>query len=103
MKTINIENSILEVDTTTKFNKQIKKISKQGKDVEKIIKVVEKLANNKKLERKYKDHQLLDDKIYKGCRECHIEPDWLLIYKIQEDKLILLLFVTGSHSELFNK
>ena len=45
----------------------------------------------------------MDDKTYKGCYECHITPDWLLIYNIEDSELILLLFATGSHSELFNK
>ena len=65
--------------------------------------IVEKLANNKPLEKKYKDHSLENDKTYKDCRECHISPDWLLIYKQKKDTLVLVLFATGSHSELFNK
>lgn len=83
---IDIENTIYTVDTTNKFNKQLKKIFKQGKDIEKLIYVVECLANKKTLASKYKDHQLIDDKNYKNCRECHIESDWLLIYKY-EDKI----------------
>ena len=103
MKTINLENSIYEVETTSKFNKQLKKMFKQGKDIEKLISVVEKLANNESLDFKFKDHQLINDKTYKDCRECHIEPDWLLIYKYKCESLILVLFSTGSHNELFNK
>ena len=83
---IDIENTIYTVDTTNKFNKQLKKIFKQGKDIEKLIYVVECLANKEILEEKYRDHQLIDDKNYKNCRECHIESDWLLIYKY-EDKI----------------
>ena len=83
---IDIENTIYTVDTTNKFNKQLKKIFKQGKDIEKLIYVVECLVNKKTLASKYKDHQLIDDKNYKNCRECHIESDWLLIYKY-EDKI----------------
>ena len=60
------------------------------------------MANKEQLDAKYKDHQLINDKTYKDCRECHLDPDWLLIYKYKEDKLKLVLFVTGSHSELFN-
>ena len=48
------------------------------------------------------DGTLLNDKKYKDCKECHIEPDWLLVYQIKDSELILLLFATGSHSELFN-
>ena len=83
---IDIENTIYTVDTTNKFNKQLKKVFKQGKDIEKLIYVVECLVNKKTLASKYKDHQLIDDKNYKNCRECHIESDWLLIYKY-EDKI----------------
>lgn len=87
------------VDFTTQFKKDIKLAKKQGKDTEKIFEVVEKLANDEILEAKYKDHCLTGD--YKDCRECHIEPDWLLIYKKYESELILMLVRTGSHSDLF--
>ena len=90
-----------KIDYSNKFKKQYKKIKKQGKDLNKLFFVIEKLANGEKLDEKYRDHLLKDDKIFKNCHECHIEPDWLLVYKIQEDQLILLLFATGSHSELF--
>ena len=53
------------------------------------------------LEPKYRDHKLYDNKKFKDCRECHIEPNWLLIYKTDNNQLILLLVETGSHSELF--
>ena len=87
------------VDFTTQFKKDIKLAKKQGKDTDKIFEVVEKLANDEVLEAKYKDHCLTGD--YKDCRECHIEPDWLLIYKKYESELILMLVRTGSHSNLF--
>ena len=87
------------VDLTTQFKKDIKLAKKQGKDTDKIFEVVEKLANDEVLEAKYKDHCLTGD--YKDCRECHIEPDWLLIYKKYESELILMLVRTGSHSDLF--
>ena len=61
--------------------------------------VIEKIANRERLEPKYRDHQLLG---YKKCyRECHIKPDWLLIYKYYENELVLLIVATGSHSEVF--
>ena len=99
----NSTKTLYKVDTTTKFNKQLRKMVKQGKDIEKLITVVEKLANNEILDSKYKDHQLINNNIYKDCKECHIEPNWLLIYKYKKDTLILILFATGSHSELFIK
>lgn len=92
-----------EIHYTTKFKKQYKKISKQNKDLNKLKFIVKSLANGDILEEKYKDHNLVNDKYFEDCRECHIEPDWLLIYKYTGDKLILLLVETGSHSELFKK
>ena len=100
---INSNDSKFEVLSTSKFDKQLRKIIKQGKDIEKIISVVEKLANGIKLEYNYKDHQLINNKRFKNCRECHIEPDWLLVYKCDNEKLILILAETGSHSELFKR
>ncbi len=85
------------------FKKGYKKIKKQGKDLNKLYTVIETLANGEILASKYKDHSLINDKYYKNCRECHIEPDWLLIYKYNKDELILFIVETGSHSELFNK
>lgn len=90
------------VKYTSIFKKQLKKIIKQGKDVDKLFNVVDMLANDIILDVKYKDHSLLDNKYYKKCRECHIEPDWLLIYKYENDSLILFLVSTGSHSDLLN-
>lgn len=89
------------IDRTSEFKKQFKKVVKQGKNINKFLEVLEKLANGKKLENGYKDHRLINDKYYKNCRECHIEPDLLLIYQYQNTKLILLLIGIGSHSELF--
>ena len=91
------------IDFTTNFKKQYKKIKKQGKDLNKLHKVIEQLANGEELEIKYKNHNFINNKIYKNCKECHIEPDWLLVYQIIDSELILLLFATGSHSELFDK
>lgn len=61
--------------------------------------MIEKLSNGEALEAKYRDHSLSGN--YKGCRECHIEPDWLLIYEIDDGILVLMLYRVGSHSELF--
>ena len=89
------------VDTTSDFKKDYKKVIKQGKKLEKIKTVIDKLACGEKIDSKYKDHKLNDSKKYKNCRELHIEPDWLLVYRIIENELILLLLDTGSHSDLF--
>lgn len=88
-----------EVKFTAQFKRDLKLAKKQGKDIEKLFAVVEKLANGEALEVKFRDHDLSGD--YKGCRECHIEPDWLLIYEVVNDVLVLMLYRVGSHSELF--
>ncbi|MCI0613267.1 type II toxin-antitoxin system YafQ family toxin [bacterium] len=82
---------------TSHFKKDYKKILKQGKDESKFEALIAKLINNEILEDKYKDHKLSGQ--FKNCRECHIEPDWLVIYKITDLEIILIR--TGSHSELF--
>ena len=88
-----------EVRFTNQFKKDIKLAQKQGKDLDKLFAVVDTLASGGTLELKYRDHDLSGD--YKGCRECHIEPDWLLIYEIDNGLLILVLNRVGSHSDLF--
>ncbi len=98
---INIDNTICEIKTTTKFDKQLRKIAKQNKNIEELIIVISKLANFEILEAKYRNHYLINDKTYKDCLECHINPDWLLIYKYEKNNLVLILFATGSHSDLF--
>lgn len=97
-----LKNTKYKVDVTSNFKNNYKKISKQNKDKAKLKEVIEKLANKEPLEPKYRDHQLISNKTYKDCRECHLEGDWLLIYKYKEATLILLLFATCSHGELFN-
>ncbi len=89
-----------EIERTPQFKKDYKLAEKQGLDLNKLKEVITLLANGEPLPPKNKDHQLKGN--YKGHRECHIEPDWLLIYKIQDDMLILTLVRTGSHSKLFN-
>lgn len=96
-------NTKCKIDYTSDFKKQLKKIVKQGKDINLLLEVVTRLANYEELEQKYKNHHLTNDKIYKNCMECHIKPDWLLVYKYINNNLVLLLIVTGSHSDLFNK
>ena len=87
-----------KIDFSKKFRKEYKKAIKQGY-AKKVDSIIEKLANNEPLEPKHKDHALKGE--YIGYRECHIEPDLLLIYKKQEDILVLVCFRLGSHSELF--
>jgi len=89
----------LNLHYTTQFKKDYKKIKKQKKDLSRLRFVIEKLATGQLLEPNYKDHQLSGG--WKGHRDCHIEPDWLLIYRVSADDLYLER--TGSHSELFKK
>lgn len=84
---------------TTKFQKDLKRIEKRGYNISLLTEVIKKLANGEQLPEKNKDHNLFGE--YSGCRECHITPDWLLIYEIADDELILYLTRTGTHSDLF--
>lgn len=90
-----------DVQYSAQFKKSLKKIIKQGKDIDKLLDIVDKLANKEELESRFKNHKLIKDKYYVDCYECHIEPDWLLVYKYNENELILLLVNKGSHSEVF--
>lgn len=90
-----------EVKFTTQFKKDLKLAKKQNKDLDKLFEVIQLLANGETLDLKYKDHDLFGN--YKGTRECHIEPDWLLVYEYQNDVLVLMLYRLGTHSELFKK
>lgn len=88
-----------EIRFTTRFKKDLKQVEKQGKNLNKLYDIIQKLADKTPLEAKYRDHDLQGE--YAGCRECHIEPDWLLIYEYFNDILVLSLTRTGSHSDLF--
>jgi addiction module toxin, relE/stbE family len=90
---------IYSIRTTNQFRKSLKRMSKRGYNLDLLDNVVNILAKGKKLPKKNKDHYLKGN--YIGHRECHITPDWLLIYKITEKDLILLLTNTGSHNDLF--
>lgn len=88
-----------KIKFTSRFKKDLKQAKKQGKDIEELFDVIEKIAKDETLDEKYRDHSLIGN--YKGTRECHIEPDFLLIYEKTEEFLILSLVRTGSHSDLF--
>ena len=90
---------MLEIITTSAFDRDYKKKKKRGYNLKLLQEVVEKLANEEVLPDKYRNHQLIGN--YVGYMECHIRPDWLLIYKIEKNKLILTLSRTGTHSDLF--
>lgn len=84
---------------TTKFKRDVKLLKKRGYDLALLETVVDTLASGQDLAEKYRDHALVGN--YVRCRECHITPDWLLIYELAEGELILYLTRTGTHSDLF--
>ena len=90
-----------EVKFTNQFKKDLKLAKKQNKDLDKLFEVVNILTDGGTLDARYRDHDLSGS--YKGTRECHIEPDWLLVYEIRDEVLVLMLYRLGTHSELFKK
>jgi len=83
---------------TTQFKKDLRRMARRGRNLSLLEAVVERLACGETLEPKYRDHALSGNR--KGYRDCHIQPDWILIYKIEENILTLVLSETGSHSDL---
>lgn len=90
---------MLTIKYHTMFKKDFKKIKKRGYDISRLEKIVELLANEVPLPEQFKDHNLSGN--YNGFRECHIAPDWLLIYQVNNNELVLVLSRTGSHIDLF--
>lgn len=92
---------MLRIEFTGQFKKDYKLAVKRGCDPSELEAVITLLANELPLPKKYRDHALMNSRNYVDMRECHIEPDWLLIYKVFQGTLILRLIRTGSHSDLF--
>lgn len=88
-----------EIEMSTRFKKDYKIVKKRGYDLSLLKTVINILASGEQLPEKYCDHSLAGD--YIGYRECHITPDWLLVYRIEKNLLILGLTRTGTHSDLF--
>jgi len=88
---------MLKPSYTKQFDRDLKRVLKRGKDKEKIKHIISRLINEERLEPKYRDHKLVGN--YEGRRECHIESDWLLIYKLEKEEIIFER--TGTHSDLF--
>lgn len=88
-----------QIEISTRFKRDYKLAQKRGYDMSLLKEVIDILACGKQLPQKYCDHFLSGD--YNGYRECHIQPDWLLIYRIEKDLLILGLIRTGTHNDLF--
>ena len=87
------------VKPTTKFQRDLKRVQKRGYDISLLTAIIKKLAAGDQLPEKYRDHELSGN--FAGCRECHVTPDWLLVYEIADRDLILYLTRTGTHSDLF--
>ena len=83
---------------TKKFDKHVKRAKKRGKDMKKLRDIMSRLINEKPLMIKHRDHKLVG--ALHDCRECHIEPDWLLVYRIQEKEIYFV--GTGTHADLFS-
>lgn len=92
---------MLRLEFTGQFKRDYKLAVKRGCDPKKLEEVVSILCREETLPRSYRDHALTNSRNYKGMRECHIEPDWLLVYQVLQETLILKLIRTGSHSDLF--
>ena len=90
---------MLRIVASKRFKKDLKLASKRGLNLDLLRQVVDTLAAEEPLGRQYRDHELIGD--YTGFRECHIQADWLLIYRVEAQELELFLFRTGSHSDLF--
>lgn len=90
---------MLTIVPSNRFKKDLKLAKKRGCNIQRLRDVVNTLAREEKLDEKYRDHGLTGD--FNGFRECHIEPDWLLVYRVERDALELFLFRTGTHSDIF--
>ena len=90
---------MLNIEFTNRMKHDVKIMKKRGKDMNKLIEILDLLAAQEDMPKKYHDHQLVGK--WSDFRECHIEPDWLLIYRIFENELILLATATGTHADLF--
>ncbi len=92
---------MLKPEFSGQFKRDYKLAIKRNCDPRKLQLVIEMLCKEQPLPEAYRDHNLVNSRDYKGMRECHIEPDWLLVYKIYQEDSLLKLIRTGSHSDLF--
>ena len=91
---------MLEVVLSNQFRRDLKRAVRRGRDIALLEKIVNNLAERRPLPESNRDHSLTGN--WSGYRECHIQPDWLLIYKVSDDELLLLLMRTGTHADLFD-
>ena len=88
-----------QIHFTNKMKKDVRRMQKRGKNIDKLLDVLDSLANERPLSKSANDHQLSGN--MSDFRECHIEPDWLLVYRLENNELILIATETGTHSDLF--
>ena len=91
---------MLQLETTGQFRKDYKRVKKRGYDMSLLENVIQTLLEERPLAERYCDHSLVGN--YTGFRECHVLPDWLLVYTIKQEMLVLTVSRTGTHSDLFN-
>lgn len=91
----------LKLTLTSQFKKDYKRAKKRGLNMQELQVVIDKLCAGEPLDERFRDHALAGN--YAGFRECHVRPDWLLVYAIDENKLILTASHTGTHADLFNE
>lgn len=92
---------MLKPEFSGQFKKDYKLALKRGCDPKKLERVITLLCQEEQLPVSYRDHALVNSRNYKNVRECHIQSDWLLVYRIVQDRLVLQLLRTGTHSDLF--
>ena len=97
----NLENTIYAIDVTNKFEKSVKKSYARNLDLDVLLDVLHKLAKGEALDKKHRTHELKGNLV--GIMECHVQPDWLLLWKQDGEQLILLLLDLGTHSDLYGK
>lgn len=91
---------MLEIEYTNRFKKDLKLAKRRNRNLDLLGKLIEKIQKQEKIELKYKDHSLSNN--WDGHRELHIEPDWLLIYKLIPEENVVIFVRTGTHSDLFD-
>ena len=91
----------MKIMFTSRMKRDVKRMKRRGKDMEKLIAVIDTLARREPLPPRNRDHALTGN--LSDFRECHVEPDWLLLYQVFEDRLILSAVATGTHAELFDE
>ena len=92
---------MLKIEYTAQFKKDYKLAVKRNYDIDELVNIINMLANEEKLPGKFRDHALVNYTKNTHVRECHIKPDWLLIYRVYQDRLVLELLRTGTHRDLF--